>query len=169
MDELYRSHIIDDSDGRRWPNSLPFGTNSRSETAFAKRQDHRVLIDEAERGSGYGTGPLHIIYSDGTEVVQKLPPLKKSTERENVFNTVGFSDVQLADDEKTLGWALNVENCCTSYPIPLTVVVFRTGKVLHSFEERMVWKWMFLQGSKQLAIVWGTTHGPEVGDYRSTI
>jgi hypothetical protein len=25
---------------------------------------------------------------------------------------------------------------------------------------------MFLPGGKQLAVVWGATHGPEVGDYR---
>jgi hypothetical protein len=92
--------------------------------------------------------------------------LKKSTDKERVFNAVGFSQVQLADDEKTLGWAVQVENCCTSYSVPLSVVVFRSGQVLHSFEERMVWNWMFLPGGKQLAIVWGATHGPEVGDYR---
>jgi hypothetical protein len=83
-----------------------------------------------------------------------------------VFNAVGFSQVQLADDQKTLGWTVQVENCCTSYSIPLTVVVFRSGRVLHSFEERVVWNWMFLRDSKQLAIVWGATHGPEVGVYK---
>lgn len=126
----------------------------------------KFFIDQAEPGSGHHTGPLPITYSDGTDVVEKLPPLKKSSETEKVLNAVGFSVVQIADDEKTLGWALAVENCCTSYPIPLTVVIFRSGKLLHSFEERMVWKWMFLKGSKQLAVVWGATHGPEVGDYR---
>jgi hypothetical protein len=126
----------------------------------------KFFIDEAEPGSGYETGPLHIIYSDGTYFTQKLPPLKKSTDKERVFNEVGFSQVQLADDEKTLGWAVQVENCCTSYSVPLSIVVFRSGQVLHSFEERMVWNWMFLPGGKQLAVVWGATHGPEVGDYR---
>jgi hypothetical protein len=126
----------------------------------------KFFIDEAEPGSGYETGPLHILYSDGTHLTQKLPPLKKNTDKERVFNAVGFSQVQLADDEKTLGWAVQVENCCTSYSIPLSIVVFRSGQVLHSFEERMVWNWMFVPGGKQLAIVWGATHGPEVGDYR---
>jgi hypothetical protein len=126
----------------------------------------KFFIDEAEPGSGYETGPLHILYSDGTHFTQKLPPLKKSTDKERVFNAVGFSQVQLADDEKTLGWAVQVENCCTSYSVPLSIVVFRSGQVLHSFEERMVWNWMFLPGGKQLAVVWGATHGPEVGDYR---
>jgi hypothetical protein len=30
----------------------------------------------------------------------------------------------------------------------------------------MVWNWLFLPDSKQLAVVWGAPHGPEVGDYR---
>ena len=126
----------------------------------------KFFIDNPEADSGYETGPLHIIYSDGTQIIQTLPPLKKSTDKETVFNAVGFSQVQLADDQKTLGWTVEVQNCCTSYSIPLSVVVFRSGRVLHSFEERVVWNWMFLPGSKQLAVVWGATHGPEVGDYR---
>jgi len=126
---------------------------------------NKYFIEKAEPGSDYDTGPLHIIYSDGTEIIQTLPPLKKSTEKETAFNAVGFSQIQLADDEKTLGWTVLVENCCTSYPIPLSVVVFRSGRILHSFADRMVWDWMFLPGSKQMAVVWGTTHGPEVGHY----
>jgi hypothetical protein len=126
----------------------------------------KFYIAEAARGSGYETGPLHVIYSDGTHVTQELPPLRKSTDKETVFNAVGFSEVQLADDRQTLGWAVQVENCCTSYSIPLSVVVFRSGRVLHSFDRQVVWSWMFLLGGNQLAVVWGPTHGPEVGDYR---
>lgn len=127
----------------------------------------KFYIAEATRGSGYETGPLHIIYSDGTHVIQKLPPLTKSTDKETTFNAIGFSEVQLADDRRTLGWAVQVENCCTSYSIPFRVVVFRSGRVLHSIDSgQMVWKWMFLHKGNQLAAVWGPTHGPEVGDYR---
>ena len=143
---------------------LPLAVSAQSPSPNARIT--KFFVDHAEPDSGYETGPLHVIYSDGTEVVQKLPPLKKSTDKETAFNEVGFSEVQLADDKKTLGWAVQVENCCTSYSIPLTVVVFRSGKILHSFNQQMVWKWMFLPGSIQLAIVWGPTHGPEVGDYR---
>ena len=75
----------------------------------------KFFIDKAEPGSGYETGPLHIIYSDGTHVIQTLPPLKKSTEREIVVNhhAVGFSQIQLADDEQTLGWAVQIEKSGT--------------------------------------------------------
>jgi hypothetical protein len=30
----------------------------------------------------------------------------------------------------------------------------------------MVWSWMFLEGSGRVAIVFGPTHGPEIGDYQ---
>ena len=117
--------------------------------------------------SKYETGPLHIVYSDGTESVQTLPPYKASTEKEVVFNAVGFSDVHLAEDGQTLGWTVNVENCCTSYFIPFSVVVFRNKKILHTFSQgQMVWDWKFLQGGKQIEAVFGPVHGSDVGDDR---
>lgn len=127
----------------------------------------KFFIAQPAIGSGYETGPLHIIYSDGTEIVQNLPPLKSSTDKKIVFNAVGFSGVELAQDQQTLGWTINVQNCCTSYSIPLSVVVFQHKQVLHTFDSgQMVWSWMFLEGGKRVAVVFGLTHGPEVGDYR---
>ena len=138
-------------------------TKSPSQTA----EITRFFIEEPKRDSGYETGPLHIIYDNGIEIVKTLPPLEASTEKETVFNDVGFSDVQLAEDRQTLGWTVDVENCCTSYPIPLRVVILRRGKVLHSFAQgQMVWSWMFSRNGERLAVVFGPTHGAEVGDYR---
>jgi hypothetical protein len=141
----------------------PKKTKSSSQTV----EITRFFIEESTKDSKYETGPLHIVYDDGTEVVKSLPPLEASTEKETVFNDVGFSDVHLAADRQTLGWTIDVENCCTSYPIPLRLVIFRHRKVLRSFEQgQMVWSWMFFLGGKQLAAVFGPPHGPEVGDYR---
>jgi hypothetical protein len=107
----------------------------------------KFYIAEAAPNSGYETGPLHVIYSDGAHVIQELPPLKKSTAKETIFNAVGFSQVQLAADRQTLGWAIQVENCCTSYSLALSVVLFRSGRILRSISTgHMVWSWMFLQG-----------------------
>jgi hypothetical protein len=143
--------------------SIGSQTKDTSETA----QITKFFIVEPASGSAYETGPLHIIYSDGTEIVQSLPPLKPSNEKEVVFNAVGFSGVELAEDRETLGWMINVQNCCTSYSIPLSVVVFQHKRVLHTFQQgQMVWSWMFLDGGKQVAVVFGPTHGPEVGDYQ---
>jgi len=126
----------------------------------------KFYIAEAAPNSGYETGPLHVIYSDGAHVIQELPPLQKSTAKVTVFNTVGFSQAQLAADRQTLGWTVQVENCCTSYSIPLSVVLFRSGRVVRTLGNgHMVWNWMFLQDGKQVAVVTGFPHGPEVGDY----
>jgi len=125
----------------------------------------RFFIGGSMEGSGYETGPLHIIYDDGTEIVKTLPPLTPSTEKKTAYNAVGFSEVQLAEDRQTLGWAINVENCCTSYSIPLSVVVLRDKQVFHTFSTGlMVWNWEFVQGGQQVKIISGTVHGSDVGD-----
>jgi len=124
-------------------------------------------LEEPKKDSGSETGPLHIVYDGGAEIVRTLPPLRVSTQKEVVFNAVGFSGVQLAADRQTLGWTINVENCCTSYSIPLSLVVFRHKRVLHTFDQRqMIWSWIFVQGGEYVAIVSGPTHGPEIGDFR---
>ena len=150
-----------------WASAQPTETQKETKSASQTTEITRFFIEEPKEGSGYETGPLHIIYGDGTEFVKTLPPLKASTEKETVFNAVGFSGVQLAEDRQTLGWTINVENCCTSYSIPLSVVVFRHKQVLHTFDQgQMVWNWIFVQGGEHVAVVFGPTHGPEVGDYR---
>jgi hypothetical protein len=124
-------------------------------------------IKKAKEGSGFETGPLYIVYSDGTKVVKTLPPMQASSKKKIVFNAVGFSGVQLATDRQTLGWTINVENCCTSYSIPFRDVVFRRKQVLHTFEQgQMVWDWMFLENGERVAVVFGPTHGTAIGDYR---
>ena len=55
----------------------------------------------------------------------------------------------------------------TSYSVPLSVVVFQHPRVLRTFDQgQMVWTWMFLEGGKRVASVFGPTHGPEIGDYQ---
>lgn len=142
-------------------------TQSKTKTALPRAEIKRFFLEDSKENSGYETGPLHIIYSDGSEIVKTLPPLKASTDKETIFNAVGFSGIQLAEDGQTLGWTVDFEDCCTSYPIPLSVVVFRHHQVLHTFDHgQMVWNWMFVQGGVRIAVVFGPTHGPEVGDYR---
>jgi hypothetical protein len=126
----------------------------------------RYYIEEPSPGSTYETGPLHVLFSDGTHVVQNLPPKEKSTQTNIVFNQEGFSDVQLAEDRKTIGWTETYDNCGTSYAVPLFVVIYRSGKIVQRIHSaQMVWSWMFFDRGKRVAVVWGPTHGPEVGDY----
>ena len=140
------------------------GTSQQTRDAQTA-QITKFFIAELAAGSGYETGPLHILYSDGTEIVQSLPPLKPSTDKDIVLNAVGFSGVELAQDRQTLGWTINVES--TQYSIPMSVVIFQHKQVLHTFAQgQMVWNWMFVEGGKRVAVVFGPTHGPEIGDYQ---
>jgi hypothetical protein len=123
----------------------------------------KFFIAEPTVGSKHETGPLHIIYSDGTEIVRTLPRWKAD---KNDFNALGFTQVEMARDRQTIGWAIDVENCCTSYSIPIRIVIFRHKHVLHTFEQgQAVYTWMFRESGKQVAILFGPTHGPG-GDYR---
>ncbi len=127
----------------------------------------KCYVDEAPPGSGYETGNLHIVYSDKTEVVERLQAKQKSTEHDVVFNEEGITDPKIAPDKRTAGWTENFDNCCTSYSIPLVLAVYSSGKrILHIQQGQMVWYWIFRDGGKRVAAVWGTTHGPEVGDYQ---
>lgn len=87
--------------------------------------------------------------------------------RGNCFQCGRIFRVELVQDQRTLGWTVNVENCCTSYSIPLSVVLFRDRRVPHTLDQgQMIWNWMFVQGGKEVAVVFGPTHGSEVGDHR---
>jgi hypothetical protein len=143
------------------------GKNGHDTKPESSAYIERYYVAGATPDSTYDTGPLHIVYSDGTDVIQDLPPKKKSTENDIVFHQEGFSDVQLADDRQTLGWTETYDNCGTSYAVPLVVVVYRSTKVIERIQEgQMVWSWMFFERGKQVGVVWGPTHGPEVGDFK---
>ena len=107
------------------------------------------------------------IYSDKTEIIETLRPNEKSTEKNIVYNQEGITDVKIALDRRTIGWAENFGNCCTSYSIPIALAIYRSGyTILHIQQGQMLWYWTFRDGGKHVAAVWGTTHGPEVGDYQ---
>lgn len=127
------------------------GTQRKPKSTLQSAEITRFFIEDPKKDSGYETGPLHIIYGDGTAVIKTLPPLKASTEKETVFNAVGFSGVQLGEDRQTLGWTINVENCCTSYSIPLSLVVFRRKQILHTFDQG---KWFGAGCLFKAASVW---------------
>ena len=52
-----------------------------------------------------------------------------------------------------------VENCCTSYPIPIAVVVYRNGRQRVISPGQMVWEWRFIDEGKRVAVLSGPVHG----------
>ncbi len=55
---------------------------------------------------------------------------------------VGFDKAAISSDRLAVGWLALFPNCCTSYPIPLKLVVYVSGRV-HTFVGTglPVWRW----------------------------
>ena len=127
----------------------------------------RFYVDHPSPNSSYETGNLHILYSDNREITAALLPKEKSTASNVVYNQEGITEVKLAPDKRTIGWEETFDNCCTSYSVPLVLAVYRSGRTILRIQQgQMLWRWAFREGGKQVAAVWGATHGPEIGDYQ---
>lgn len=94
-------------------------------------------------------GQLHLFTADHRDIM----PQK---DREQA----GFAHPAISDDGTTVGWLALYPNCCTSYPIPMALVIYRNGKVLHRFGEHFpVWRWRFEAHGTQVAFAQETVHG----------
>lgn len=125
----------------------------------------KYSIDLASPGTGNDTGPLHIIYNNGSEIILE----RHLTGKHSAYTDgkpAGVGLVQLSDDQRTMGWAEYFFNCCTSYTIPLKLIVFRNGRVVHQFAQgQMLRNWMFQDQGRKIAAEWGATHGQEWGNF----
>jgi hypothetical protein len=140
-----------------------------SHPPLATAHIQKYEIAEAAAGSDYETGNLRITYDNAQQVIEKLPPIQKSTNNSIICNVVGFSDPKVAEDKRTIGWTEKEggSSCFTTYSITGEISVYRSGRtVLHIYGNQVVWFWMFRDGGKHLAAVWGATHGPEYLAYQ---
>lgn len=134
-----------------------------AENAYIIRYD----VEKPSPGSGYETGSLRIFYSDKRELTETLLPKEKSTEKNTVYNQEGITDVKLAPDKRTLGWAETFDNSGQSYSIALALAIYRSGDtILHILQGQELWYWTFRDRGKHVAAVWGPTHGTQAGDYQ---
>ncbi|HXY02991.1 MAG TPA: hypothetical protein VEI49_05395 [Terriglobales bacterium] len=114
----------------------------------------RVDIDSA--------GKIHIFDSAGHET---MPPPDK--------DQVSCSSAKIAEDKHTVGWLGEYPNDSNSYPLPLALVIYRGGKVIHEFGPgQSIWDWQFLKAGAEVAFWIGPTHGDfvphfELHDVRS--
>jgi len=93
-------------------------------------------------------GKAHVVYATGrTSVIHPEP------------KQVGCTYISIADDKHTVGWATLVENCCTSYPIAVALVVLKDDKKIVIPSPEMVWEWRFIDGGKRLVLLSGPVHG----------
>ncbi len=93
-------------------------------------------------------GKAHLEYAGGA--TRTVPPEKKQ---------VGCDHVSVAEDRRTVGWSVLVENCCTSYPVPIAVVLYRDGKKTVIATGQMISQWRFVGRGERVAALSGPVHG----------
>ncbi|MGR8953295.1 MAG: hypothetical protein ACU83V_12905 [Gammaproteobacteria bacterium] len=94
-------------------------------------------------------GQLHIYTEDRREIV----PVKDKDQ-------TGFQQAAIAPDRRTVGWLALYPNCCTSYPIPLKLVIYSDGKTrVFTGKDLPIWRWRFLSSGKHVAFEQETVHG----------
>jgi hypothetical protein len=80
--------------------------------------------------------------------------------RPNVGDQVGYDQVAISPDRRLVGWLALYPNCCTSYPIPLALVVYSNGKTRRfTGNDLPVWRWRFEAAGRQVAFEQETVHG----------
>ena len=101
-------------------------------------------------------GTANIIDSTG-KVLQ--PPKEK--------DQVDIASPQISEDRREAGWLGEFPFCCTSYPISLTLVVYRQGKPIRRFkgDARSIFDWKFMEGGKQVAFYQDFLHGTQAQHY----
>lgn len=94
-------------------------------------------------------GKLHIFTQDRREI---LPAIEK--------DQTGFDQAAIAPNRRSVGWLALYPNCCTSYPIPLKLVIYSNGKMqAFTGNELPIWRWRFLSSGRQFAFEQETVHG----------
>ena len=112
---------------------------------LAPSASHGQAIKRAYCGAD---ATLHIVYVDGTKSSQHKEP-----------SQVACDHIVVASDGHTVGWSVLEPNCCTSYPIPLSVAVLHNGRKRVIPADQMVWEWHFVGNAAKLAILSGPVHG----------
>jgi hypothetical protein len=92
---------------------------------------------------------LRIVTNDGREIL-----LKKEADQ------VGFDKIAISDDRQSVGWLALYPNSGTSYPIPLKLFVYSSGRQ-HTFTGNglMISRWGFQADGKRVAFRQETVHG----------
>jgi hypothetical protein len=78
----------------------------------------------------------------------------------------GYAQPQVSGDGRFVGWVALEAACCTSYPLPITLVLLRADRSLVRFEEGLpIWAWKFEKGGT-VAFRQRTTHGTSTITYK---
>ncbi|MCU0754555.1 MAG: hypothetical protein MUE46_05450 [Xanthomonadales bacterium] len=100
-------------------------------------------------------GGVQLITTDGQR--RRIPPEAALPE---IGAPVGVKQIRIAPDRRAVGWLVEYPNCCTSDPIPLTLVVHSDGtKRAYRGSGVPIWQWRFLADGQHVAFRQETVHG----------
>lgn len=79
----------------------------------------------------------------------------------------GYNQPLVASDGRAVGWLALSPSCCTSYPLPLALVVLDARRRPIRFEESPpIWAWKFELANTAVAYRQRTTHGSSTITYK---
>src|SRR5262249_3227782 len=93
-------------------------------------------------------GLVHLIDVAGKDVT--MPKEKGQVE---------VSAPKLAEDKLSAGWLVHEDNCCTSYSIPTSLIIFRRDAKRTIGDGLMIYDWCFVDRGEKVAMSTGTVHG----------
>jgi hypothetical protein len=95
-------------------------------------------------------GELHIVHGDGS---QFQPPL--------LSGQVGITDPMISENRFAVGWRIDYDNCCTSYPLSLGLGIYVPGKppLAYKGDGRAIFGWHFVAGGRQVEFCQEYPHG----------
>jgi hypothetical protein len=94
-------------------------------------------------------GQLRIVLSNN----HVIEPAKDSDQ-------VGFAQVAVSSDHRIVGWVSLYKNCCTSYPIPLELVLLSASGRRTVIQNTLpIWEWSFEPGGHNVVIRQAPVHG----------
>jgi len=116
-------------------------------TSSAQRTYRQANVDS--------TGQLRIVLSTN----RVIRPPKDSGQ-------AGFEQVTMSADRSIVGWVALYPNCCTSYAIPLRLVLLRAdGRRTVIDNDLPIWQWAFAADGRSVAIRQAPVHGAAPTSY----
>jgi hypothetical protein len=124
-------------------------TQSAHQTRSASPESYEAVSIDAD-------GNLRILTSARKTVI--VPKGGFSKAGETFGRQTAFEKPVLSDDRRAVGAQAMFENCCTSYDIPLQLVIYSEGKT-HRFEGGLaIFDWHFVDGGRRVAFSQQTVH-----------
>jgi len=100
-------------------------------------------------------GSLRIVTTERKTIV--VPKGGFSRAGESFGKQTEFGKPVISGDKRAVGAQAMFGNCCTSYDIPLQLVVYSRGKT-HRFEGLAIFDWHFVDGGRRVALSHQTVH-----------